>query len=97
MAWVDPDCNDIVAHLRGVKDAVGEEAGEIATRARRVLAQHHYTGASRIVVTTQDTDRIVWLVDRAALSIEFGHTTRHGRDVEGVHALGRAVDSMPTL
>jgi hypothetical protein len=81
---------DIVAHLPGVKAAVGNVADGIEVRARANLAAHYHRGHSRIDRTRQDTDVLVSLVDRAALSIEFGHTARNGRPVEGLYVITRA-------
>lgn len=90
MAWVHPRLDAVVAHLPGVTGAVRDAARPIAARARALLAAHYHEGHSRIVVINQDTDVLVCLEDEAALAIEYGHTTRSGRRVAGLHIIGRA-------
>lgn len=91
MATVYRGTNGVVAHLRGVKGAVGDAADPIEARARANLAAHFYTGAAEIERTRQDTDVLISLVDPAALSIEFGHTDRRtGRPVEGLYIITSA-------
>lgn len=86
---IDADCNGVIAHLPGVVAAVAAEATAGAARARSILAGHHHTGAAHITVTHGTTDSFVNLVDPggAAAAIEFGHTTKGGRAVQGIHAI----------
>lgn len=93
MAWVDPRCNDIVAHLDEVTRAVSNAANERAQVARGVLAAHRKTGASHIDVSHGDVDSFINLHDPLdALAVEFGRrgTRGHGTS-RGVHALGAAM------
>ncbi|MGH3760254.1 DUF5403 family protein [Actinophytocola sp.] len=98
MAEVDRNVADIVAHLPGVRDAVGEAADEIAARARANLAQHRDSGDATIEVIRGRTDAHVSLVDEAALSIEYGHFTDNGETdaqvtyVPGLRILRDAAD-----
>lgn len=94
MLWVDPDTDDIVAHLPGVRGAVYRQANEGAAVARGVLAAHRQEGHASITVTRGELDAFVNLEDKpsrsnnfkpAAAAIEYG---AHGR--RGVRALGKA-------
>jgi hypothetical protein len=86
---INADCDSVVAHLPGVVEAVASEARGGARRAEAILSGHHRTGAAHITVTHGVTDSFVNLVDPggAAAAIEFGHTTKQGRGVEGIHAI----------
>lgn len=92
MADVDPNADDIVAHLPGVRDAVRHQAEDIADRARTTLARHRDTGTAEIEVTHGATDAHVSLVDDAALSIEYGHFTPDGTPVPGLRILRDAAE-----
>lgn len=72
--------NYVVSGIDEVKDAVDSEAREIGRRAEARLASHRETGNAHIDVNTRGKDALVSLVDRAALSIEFGHyvVNQHG-------------------
>jgi len=88
---INSDCNSVVAHLPGVVASVAAKAAEGAARAEGILARHHRTGDAHITVSHGTVDSFVNLVDSsdkpAAAAIEFGHVTRHGRAVQGVHAI----------
>lgn len=81
MAGVDLISNKsmvkVIAKIPGVRDAVREQAGEIYFKATDLLSQHRQTGNAEIQIDTPDTYDTwgvnVYLVDPAALSIEFGH------------------------
>jgi hypothetical protein len=96
MGEVYPATDAKMAHLPGVKAAVHAKGREIQSTAQSLLASHRHTGAARIDGETQDTDYVIYLVDPAALSIEFGrsgYTTKRGGHVgpmEGLHVLRRA-------
>lgn len=60
---IDATCNEIVAHLPGVRRALKEEAQAGAARAKAKLAMHRDTGASRIVVSQGTVDAWVGLDD----------------------------------
>lgn len=83
------NCEDIVAHQRGVIAAVNGVAQKHAAIARGVLIAHRTEGHSRITVTRGDVDSFVNLDDtrgeRAAAAIESGAYS--GR---GVRALSKA-------
>lgn len=72
--------NYVVSGINEVKDAVDSEARKIGRRAEARLSSHRETGNAHIDVNTRGKDALVSLVDRAALSIEFGHyvVNRHG-------------------
>lgn len=82
--------NAYIAHLSGVKAAVGAEGRAIFGRAKARLAAHRDTGAARIEFSRQDTDALVHLVDEAAVSIEYGREA-------GVDAAGRKQGAMQGL
>lgn len=90
-----------IATIPEVRDAVREEAGEIYWKAVAILARHRDTGAAHIEIDTPNSyphwGINIWLVDEAALSIEFGHfTKKHGfpRYVGGLHVLRKAAGVM---
>lgn len=92
---VYPWCNDVVAHRRGVPDAVHGVADDRAAVARGVLLAHRAEGYAEITVTRGVTDSFVTLRDRpapsnknrpAAAAIEFGN--RYGGG--GIGALSKA-------
>lgn len=62
-AEIDEVCNEIVAHLPGVRRALKEEAQMGAARAKAKLAMHRDRGDSRITVTQGITDAWVGLDD----------------------------------
>jgi hypothetical protein len=74
-----PYCNELVARLPGVIDAVHDKAQQGGRRAETILRAHHHEGDARIEVTQGTTDSFVSLVDPAAFSIEFGRTGARGR------------------
>lgn len=96
MATVRPDLERMLAHRPGVRKAVRRLAEEVAASARADLATHRVTGDARIEVEHHDTDSIVSLVDKAAMSIEYGragYTTPGGRSVgpaEGLFIITKA-------
>lgn len=88
MAIVYRSCNETVAHLPGVVGAVRAAGERGAAGAKAILAAHFETGASKIEVKYGRTDTVVSLVDKAAVSIEFGRTGARGRGAsQGVFAL----------
>ena len=80
--------NYVVSGIDEVKDAVDSEAREIGRRAEARLASHRETGNARIEVDTSGKDALVSLVDRAALSIEFGHYVVNQYGPTGKHVPG---------
>lgn len=90
--FIEPDCNDTVAHLPGVRRALKKQANRIAAHAELELASHRHEGHAEITVTRGDkVDYFVNLDDtrgdRAAAAIEFGHVAPDGSFVEGLHVL----------
>ena len=92
--YVDPNCDDIVAHLPGVKAEVYATAAEGQARAQAILDAHRYTGASRITLTHGSLDAFVSLDDtrgdHAAAAIEYGRSGGRGGATQGVFALAGA-------
>lgn len=90
--FIEPDCNETVAHLSGVIAAVYAKAQEGGARARSILEAHRHTGASSIEVSMGNApDSFVSLVDPNAISIEFGRVGTMGRGTSrGVYAVTRA-------
>lgn len=94
MAQVYNNCNDLIAHLVGVKGAVVDAASPILGRARANLAARRDTGnASVHLALGQQTDAYVVLEDPGgnALAIEAGHFDKDGNHVEGLRVLRDAV------
>jgi len=98
MAVVYKGTDAYVAHMPGVKKAVHAHGREVKSRAERLLAQHRAQGVARIEGEVQNTDYLVSLVDKAALSIEYGRegfTREDGVRVGpmvGLRILGRAAE-----
>jgi hypothetical protein len=88
--------DDRVAHMRGVKVGVRLLRDEVAAAAEALLAQHRRTGEHRIVKVMEDTDGLVILEGRAAITLEYGrggYTRDDGTYVgpmEPLNILGRA-------
>lgn len=83
-------------HLARLAHSEVKAAAErIAVEARRDLAEHRDTGASRIDLERAGVDYLVSLVDPGAMTIEYGRAggrDRKGRTYrpqEGKHILGR--------
>jgi hypothetical protein len=90
-------CNEIVAHLPGVIDAVHDEAKERAGIAEGILRAHFHEGESKIEVTRGSVDSWVSLVDPNAVSIEFGRSGARGRGTsQGVFAVMGAFGAVKT-
>lgn len=95
MATVEANCNSIVAHLPGVRNAVYDVAKKGGRRAEAILAAHRYQGHARIVVSRgAETDSFVTLDDsrgdRAAAAIEFGRSGGRFGPTQGVLAISGA-------
>ena len=92
----------VIAKIPGVRDAVREQAGEVYFKATDLLSAHRRTGQSEIQIDTPDTYDTwgvnVYLVDEAALSIEFGHFVMMAngfpRYVAGLYILHKAAGLM---
>lgn len=87
-------CNDTAAHAKESRYGVNRAAEELQIKAEKVLAAHRHEGLAQVTITHGKLDWFVNLEDRdrskgspAAAAIEFGHVTRGGRFVEGIHAL----------
>ncbi|MEW1673044.1 DUF5403 family protein [Streptomyces noursei] len=89
MAEVKPTTGSIVAHLRGVRDAVADELDQRADRVRAVIAAHRHSGAlaAHTTVRTNRTDSTVVMEDPAVFAINYGHLAPNGRWVPGIHAI----------
>ncbi|MER7984227.1 DUF5403 family protein [Streptomyces noursei] len=89
MATVKPNTDSVVAHLRGVRDAVADELDHRADRVRAVVEAHRHTGAlaAHTKVRTNRTDSTVTLEDPAVFAINYGHLAPNGRWVPGIHAI----------
>jgi len=89
---------ELIAHVDTVQRAVDGMADTIARRARASLEYHRNTGDAHIEVVKGHIDAYVVLVDKAALSIEFGradHLNKDGHLVggfEGLHILASATN-----
>jgi hypothetical protein len=97
---------DVVSHLAPVRKAIYGKATGMGREAAMALARHHLTGAAHINVTLSppyELDATVEMhdadpgggrpsKDRSALSIEFGHTTKDGTEVPGLHILGNVMN-----
>jgi hypothetical protein len=84
------NCNDIVAHLRGVRGEVVHEAGKHAAIARGYLLAHRAEGKSTITMTrgTKLVDAYVNLEDEPSKSsqgLSRAHIIEFGR--EGARAV----------
>jgi hypothetical protein len=99
IVWMMPDDQLVeeVSKMPIVRDAVRGEAGEIYWKASANLDAHRETGAASIEIDEPDTydhwGVNIWLVDEAALSIEFGHFVFNRgfpKFVAGLYILSRA-------
>lgn len=88
MAVLARNLDSIIAHMRGVVDAVAGEAGERADRIRAVAAAHRDSGRfyASIKTVRRGPDTLIYSDDPAALSINYGHRGPGGRMVPGIHA-----------
>lgn len=89
MASVNRNLDRLVAHMPEVRAEVRRELEERATRVRAVVHAHRDTGAlSRsLEVEANTTDSTVSIEDPDVLAINYGHRTKSGRMVEGIHAI----------
>lgn len=83
--------NFYVARHHEVQRKLAQEAGRIFSKTKAIHAMHRDTGASYVGLEHGWVDWHIFLDDtrgvNAALSIEYGHTTKDGTWVEGIHAL----------
>ncbi|MFD9813986.1 DUF5403 family protein [Streptomyces sp. NPDC059080] len=89
MASVNPRLDRLVAHMPEVTAEVRAEMARRAARVRAVVAAHVDSGAlSRsLSVETNSVDSTVSIADPNVLAINYGHRTKSGRVVEGIHAI----------
>lgn len=87
----------MIAQVASRDPVMGKVAHRVARRARRVAKQHYHTGGyhrgvrAYPVVTRRGIRDWVVAVDRSVVGhIEFGHMSRGGRWVPGLHILHRA-------
>lgn len=99
IVWMMPDdvLVEEVSKMPIVRDAVRGEAGEVYWKASANLEANRETGAASIEIDEPDTydhwGVNIWLVDEAALSIEFGHFVFNRgfpKFVAGLYILSRA-------
>lgn len=90
MAQVDRNLDRQVAGMRGVQAELTREARGIEARAQAIRAQHFDTGRLKVERTRGAVDRFVSLEDPNVLSIEYGHFTKSGSFVPGLHILAKA-------
>ncbi|MGW4114820.1 DUF5403 family protein [Actinosynnema sp. NPDC004786] len=96
MAQVYRNAADLIAHLDGVTAAVVElGAGPVLRRARALLTEHTTTGPGEHhevqLRLGEQTDAYVELVGPAPVALEYGHVTKNGKTVDGLHILKRAL------
>ncbi len=96
---IDADCDDVVAHLSGVRAELLDTAERGADRAEAILAAHRHQGKTEIAVIPGDKlDFFVTLIDHsgpedggpAAAAIEFGRSGGKRGATQGVGALSGA-------
>lgn len=77
---------EVRAELKAQRDV-------IYAKARALFAQHDHPRGARITKASGRVDYYVCLDDEggAAAAIEYGHTTKDGKAVEGLHVLRRAM------
>ena len=103
MATVYRSASVTAARIAGESQVMDDVANAVADNARALAASHNVSGEFEASIGVERrpgkrgvTDRIVYADDPNALSIEFGHLTRPGKDgtsqhwVEGLHILARA-------
>lgn len=95
--WISPHCNDIVAHLPGVKAEIKATAQAGQQRAKAILAAHRDTGHAKITLTRGT--KLDWFVNLddtastkaeggpAAHAIEFGRSGGKRGATQGVKAI----------
>lgn len=91
----DKEVNTIVANLPGVVNAVHNAANEMGRRAETKLAAHHHDGYTKIEVEIEGVDATVSVVDTdhrtsnvpSSAAIEYGHDTKSGKHVPGLHLI----------
>jgi|SRR5882757_6075811 len=84
----------IIASSNEVEGLLGDEAFQIAGRARANLAPHRKHSDHRITQTKGKIDHFVNLEGPAALSVEEGHFSNSNSEivyVEGLHVLRDAI------
>lgn len=96
MVYLIPTIDKVVSEEKGVVAEVREEARSVSTRAKALLNAHRAEGEARITLSHHGQDSLVSLVDKAALSIEFGrseYTRSDGTTVgamEGLYIMHQA-------
>ncbi|MCT2594225.1 DUF5403 family protein [Streptomyces sp. N2-109] len=89
MSSLRNDLNAKIAHMPGVKAAVRDDLESRATRVRAVVADHIHDGhvSASLKVRTNIVDSTVSISDPAIYAINYGHKSRNGSWVEGIHAI----------
>lgn len=84
-------CNKTAAYHKETGFALKRAANERFANARRKLAAHHHSGNAEIKIEHGNLDWHIILDDSrgqgAAAAIEFGHISRNGQFVPGIHAI----------
>lgn len=98
MATVFRSVGVVTARMGGDSLEMTAAAEAIAAKARALAGQHRVTGdlagsigVALIAGKNGVTDRIAYTDDPAARSIEFGHTTKGGKHVAGLHIMARSI------
>lgn len=93
----DRAMNQVISHLPGVHDELGDVARRIKRTADGRLAIHRYSGKAKVTLTEGSVDWFVNLDDAAAMSIEFGHWVKGKYEdkskpkyVQGLYIITRA-------
>ncbi|MFD8789271.1 MULTISPECIES: DUF5403 family protein [Streptomyces] len=93
MGWVHPRTNEIAAGLEGVQAAVEAQAHVQHSKVMAKAANHVDTGRliSNITVRRHNKGQAIVFKDPNILSINYGHFTKDGTWVEGIHIIEEAL------
>lgn len=93
MAYVKPNIHKTVAGMPGVMQVLKAHATVMAGEIKAAAAPHRKTGAFEhgIKVRRHRKGYSVDLEDRHSASINYGHFTKTGEWVEGIHAIEHVV------
>lgn len=90
----------VLAHHATTHIALGRAALQLYGQAQFRMAAHRDTGNAYVGIERHDLDWVIFLDDpgpnskRSALSIEFGHLTKAGNRVGGLHILTGAAGKL---
>lgn len=93
MGWVHPRTNEIVAGLPGVQAEVSALAVRQHAKVIAKASRHIDTGRliSNITIENHRKGKAIVFHDPAILSLNYGHHTKKGRWVEGIHIIEEAL------